>query len=319
MTLEEMTNMDTDAIIIENLTCKFGKLTAVDHLNLSVPRGIVFGFLGQNGAGKTTTIRMLLGLLEPSEGKASVMGYDISRQGQAIREHAGALLEHNGLYERMTAIENLEYFGRIFRLSSSKRKSRIQELLTHLSLWDRRNELVGTWSKGMRQKLAVARSMLHHPPLVILDEPTSGLDPLAAVELREDLLSLKAKEGTTIFLNTHNLPEAEKLCDLVGIIDRGRLLAIAPPKELMVRGTNPCLEISGSSFSQELVDQLRRHSAVADANVKGGILQIHLADEAVANELIALVAQSGANIQTVIRGSASLEDVFVNLVKEGSK
>ena len=182
--------MTDNAIVTDDLTCKFGDLVAVDHLTLTIPKGKVFGFLGRNGAGKTTTIRMLLGLLEAESGSARVLGYDIESQGQAIRDHCGALLEHNGLYERMTAYENLEFFARIFLLSPAKRKDRIHELLTHLSLWDRRNELVGTWSKGMRQKLAVARSLLHHPALIFLDEPTSGLDPMAAVDLREDLLSL---------------------------------------------------------------------------------------------------------------------------------
>jgi ABC-2 type transport system ATP-binding protein len=316
MILEEIMRIDSNAIVIENLTCKFGDLIAVDHLSLCVPKGIVFGFLGQNGAGKTTTIRMLLGLLEPDGGTASILGYDISTQAQAIREHTGALLEHNGLYEQMTAYENLEYFARIFRLSFSERKARIFELLTHLSLWDRRNDLIGTWSKGMRQKLAVTRSILHHPSLVILDEPTSGLDPLAAVDLREDLLSLKKKEGTTIFLNTHNLPEAEKLCDLVGIIDRGRLLVVAPPKELIVGKASPYLEISGTSFSQGLVDCLLQHPAVNDVQVEPGHLRIHLTDETIVNELIALVAKSGANIQAVSRGNSSLESVFVDLVRK---
>ena len=162
------------AIATHGLTCRFGNLVAVDHLDLQVPRGIVFGFLGQNGAGKTTTIRMLLGLLEASEGSAEVLGFDIASRGQSIRERTGALMEHNGLYERMTAEENLEYFGRIYRLPPGERRQRIRELLTHMSLWERRNELVGTWSKGMRQKLAVMRSILHHPSLVFLDEPTSG-------------------------------------------------------------------------------------------------------------------------------------------------
>ncbi len=311
--------MEQYAVITENLTCKFGSLVAVDHLNLSIPRGTLFGFLGLNGAGKTTTIRMLLGLLEPDQGKGTVLGFDITGQGQAIREHSGALLEHNGLYERMTAYENLEYFARIYRISSVERENRIQELLTHLSLWDRRNDLVGTWSKGMRQKLAVARSMLHHPTLVFLDEPTSGLDPLAAVELREDLLSLKAREGTTIFLNTHNLPEAQKLCDLVGIIDHGHLLVVGPPADLLGSKTGTYLEIQGRSFSQDLVVQLRLHRAVTAVEVTGSSLQIHLADETMVNELIALVAQSGADIQNVNRGNADLEDVFINLVKEHGK
>jgi ABC-2 type transport system ATP-binding protein len=311
--------MNDYSIITENLTCSFGDLVAVDHINLQVPAGIVFGFLGQNGAGKTTTIRMLLGLLEQSEGEAWVLGFDIRNQGQEIRENTGALMEHNGLYERMTALENLEYFARIYRLSQVERKKRIEELLTHLSLWDRRNDFVSTWSKGMRQKLAVARSMLHHPRLVFLDEPTSGLDPLAAIELREDLLSLKKKEGTTIFLNTHNLPEAEKLCDLVGIIHHGRLLTMAPPRELVLKDTGPILQIVGNKFPHEIINQIEQHPAVLSVELVENVLQIRLKDKEAANELIALVAQSGAEIETINRGAADLEDVFVKLVQGGEQ
>jgi ABC-2 type transport system ATP-binding protein len=303
------------AIATHGLTCRFGNLVAVDHLDLQVPRGIVFGFLGQNGAGKTTTIRMLLGLLEASEGSATVLGFDIASSGQSIRERTGALMEHNGLYERMTAEENLEYFGRIYRLPPGERRQRIRELLTHMSLWERRNELVGTWSKGMRQKLAVLRSILHHPPLVFLDEPTSGLDPLATVDLRADLLSLKAQEGMTVFLNTHNLPEAQKLCDLVGIIHHGRLLVVAPPGDLVTKGPGLQLEIIGSAFSQALVERLRTHPEVLQAELTGNTLQIRPANEQAVDGIIALVAQSGSNIQTIHRGTADLEAVFVNLVE----
>jgi ABC-2 type transport system ATP-binding protein len=308
--------MNEDAICTQDLTCRFGNRVAVDHLNLQVPRGIVFGFLGQNGAGKTTTIRMLLGLLEPSEGSAQVLGFGISNQGQAIRERTGALMEHNGLYERMTAAENLEYFGRIYRLTEHERKQRIQELLTHLCLWERRHELVGTWSKGMRQKLAVARCLLHHPPLVFLDEPTSGLDPLATVELRADLQSLKAKDGMTIFLNTHNLSEAEKLCDLVGILHQGRLLVVAPPKKLMTLGSGPQLEITGSTFNQTLVDRLRMHPGVRQAELAENVLLIRPTEEQAVDSIIALVAQAGGQIQNIQRGASDLEAVFINLVAE---
>jgi ABC-2 type transport system ATP-binding protein len=307
--------MKPPAIQTENLTCKFDNLVAVNQLTLHVPHGIIFGFLGQNGAGKTTTIRMLLGLLEPSAGQAQVLGFNIATEGQAVRERTGALLEHNGLYERMTAVENLEYYGRIYCLPAADRKRRIQELLSHLSLWERRNDLVSTWSKGMRQKLAVARAMLHHPALVILDEPTSGLDPLAAIELREDLLSLRDKEGTTIFLNTHNLPEAEKLCDLVGIIHKGNLLTIAAPRELMIQNAGVDIEICGDNFKQALVDRLHQHPDVQNIEMSQDKLHIRLTESQAANEIIALVAQSGVNIRAIERGKTNLEDIFVNMIR----
>ena len=193
------------AIRSSGLTRDFGALRAVDSLSIEVPAGIVFGFLGPNGSGKTTTIRLLLGLLEPSAGRAEVLGHDVAREAAAIREKSGALLEHPGLYERMSAEDNLDFYGRVWRMPATSRRARIQELMTHLGLWDRRRELVGKWSRGMKQKLAVARTLLHRPALVFLDEPTAGLDPVAAAALRDDLSRIVAAEGATVFLTTHNL------------------------------------------------------------------------------------------------------------------
>src|SRR5436305_5504252 len=204
----------------EHLSRFFSTVKAVDDLSLEVPAGIVFGFLGPNGAGKTTTIHLLLGLLEPTLGQARVLGFDTRTQADTIRVHSGALLEFAGLYERMSAQDNLDLYGRIYRMPAPARQARIKELLTHLDLWECRRDQVGTWSRGMKQKLAVARALFHHPPLVFLDEPTAGFDPVAAAAMRDDLASLVAREGLTVFLNTHNLTEAEKLCAQVGVIRR---------------------------------------------------------------------------------------------------
>ena len=188
----------------EHLSRFFSTVKAVDDLSLEVPAGIVFGFLGPNGAGKTTTIHLLLGLLEPTRGQAYVLGFDTRTQADEIRTRIGALLEFAGLYERMSAEDNLDFYGRIYHMPAAERRARIKELLTHLDLWDRRRYPVGKWSRGMKQKLAVARALLHHPPLIFLDEPTAGFDPVAAAALRNDLASLVAREGVTVFLNTHN-------------------------------------------------------------------------------------------------------------------
>ena len=224
--------MTDPAIRIEHLTRDFPAVRAVDDLTFEVPAGVVFGFLGPNGSGKTTTIRLLLGLLEPTAGRAEVLGYDVRDAAGEIRERTGALLEHSGLYERLTAWDNLEFFGRIWRIPPEVRADRIRELLDHVGLWERRKEAVGGWSRGMKQKLAVARALLHRPQLIFLDEPTAGLDPLAAAALRKDLAGLAASEGVTVFLTTHNLSEAEKLCSLVAVIRDGRLLALGAPGEL---------------------------------------------------------------------------------------
>src|SRR6478752_3016179 len=219
----EEASMTEAAIQTTDLTRDFGSVRAVDHLTLTVPPGIIFGFLGPNGAGKTTTIHLLLGLLEATSGEARVLGLDPRTQSEQIRTRSGALLEFSGLYERLTAEDNLDFYGRVWHMPPGERQTRIKELLTHLSLYDRRKERVSTWSRGMKQKLAIARVLLHRPDLIFLDEPTAGLDPVAAAALRDDLEALVQREGTTVFLNTHNLPEAERLCQQVGVIREGRL------------------------------------------------------------------------------------------------
>ena len=199
-------------IRINHLTRDFGRVRAVDDLSLEVPAGIIFGFLGPNGSGKTTTIHLLLGLPEPTTGRAEVLGFDTNTQADEIRARAGALLEHDGLYEQMTAEDNLEFYGRVNRMPSVERQTRIKDLLTQMNVWDRRKERIGKWSRGMKQKLAVARDLMHHPRVLFLDEPTAGLDVVAAAALRDDLANLTAREGVTVFLSTHNMAEAEKLC-----------------------------------------------------------------------------------------------------------
>src|SRR5947208_7072280 len=164
----------------EYLSRFFGTVKAVDDLSLEVPAGIVFGFLGPNGAGKTTTIHLLLGLLEPTHGQASVLGFDTRTQADEIRTRIGALLEFAGLYERMTAEDNLDFYGRIYHMPAAERRARIKELLTHLDFWDHRTDQVGKWSREMKQKLAVARALFHHPRFIFLDKPAAGCEPGAA-------------------------------------------------------------------------------------------------------------------------------------------
>jgi ABC-2 type transport system ATP-binding protein len=237
------------AIRTDGLGCDLGAVRAVDHLTLQMPRGIVFGLLGPNGAGKTTIIRLLLGLLEPSDGSAAVLDLDTRTCGDRIRARTGALLEHPGLYERLSAADNLEFFGRIWRLPALTRRARIRELLIPLDLWVRRHETVGTWSRGMKQKLTIARALLHRPELIFLDEPTAGLDPIAAAALREQLAALVSVEGVTVFLTTHDLGEAEKLCRQLAVIQEGRLLAVGTPEELRGRLGPAGLVMVGRGFS----------------------------------------------------------------------
>ena len=305
------------AIRTITLTRDFGTVRAVDALTLEVPPGIIFGFLGANGAGKTTTINLLLGLLEPTAGYAQVLGFDTRTQGSAIRERTGALLEFSGLYERLTAEDNLDFYGRVWHLSAAERQARIKELLTHVGLYDRRKERVGTWSRGMKQKLAITRVLLHRPKLIFLDEPTAGLDPVAAATLRDDLERLVASEGVTVFLNTHNLPEAERLCQQVGVIRTGKLLTVGSPDLLRRQTGRPQAEISGDGFTPEVLAVLHARRDIASAEVQNGHLTLELADQQVRMApIVAALVEAGVQIEEVRRGQASLEEVFLSLMEE---
>src|ERR1700736_5809348 len=278
----------------EHLSRFFGTVKAVDDLSLEVPAGIVFGFLGPNGAGKTTTIHLLLGLLEPTSGQARVLGFDTRTQAEAIRARSGALLEFAGLYERMSAQDNLDLYGRIYLMPAPARQARIKELLTHLELWERRRDQVSTWSRGMKQKLAVARALFPPPPLVFRDEPTAGFDPLAAAALREDLASLVAREGVTVFLNTHNLTEAEKLCAQVGVIRQGKLITVGTPDELRGRLGGPQAEIVGDGFTEQMLTTLREQPEVVHAELHNSHLLIELRGESKMGPLVRLLVEAGA-------------------------
>jgi ABC-2 type transport system ATP-binding protein len=305
------------AIHTEDLGRDFAAVRALDHLTLDVPRGIVFGFLGPNGSGKTTTIRLLLGLLEPTTGRAQVLGLDTRTQAGDIRARSGALLEHSGLYERLSAEDNLDYYGRIWRMPSTERRTRIQELLTHFGLWERRKEVVKNWSRGMRQKLAIARAMFHRPELIFLDEPTAGLDPVAAVSLRQDIASLVAQSGVTVFLTTHNLVDAEKLCAQVAIIRAGKLLAVGNPAELRARGGQPRIDIYGRGFDDGVLAQLRARPEVTSVDQQNGYLSIALRDPQVETApLVSLMVSVGAQVEEVRKSQASLEEVFLTLVED---
>jgi ABC-2 type transport system ATP-binding protein len=297
--------MSIYAIRTENLTREFGAVHAVDKLTMEVPAGSVFGFLGPNGAGKTTTIRLLLGLLEPTGGRAEVLGYDSRSQADEVRLRAGALLEHSGLYERLSAEDNLEFYGRVWRLPPGDRKARIQELLYHLGLWERRKDQVGTWSRGMKQKLAIARALLHRPALIFLDEPTAGLDPVAAAALRDDLSSLAGQAGVTVFLTTHNLVEAERLCQQVAVIRQGKLLALGTLEALRKNGRAPQVEITGRGFSENVLALLKSRPEVAGVSLENERLTLKLKQETETPWLVSLLVGAGVQVNEVRKSQAS--------------
>jgi ABC-2 type transport system ATP-binding protein len=308
--------MTITAIRLDQLTRNFASVRALDRLSLQVPAGVIYGFLGPNGAGKTTTINLLLGLLEPTDGHAEVLGFDTRTHAGEVRARCGALLEHTGLYEHMNAEDNLEFYGRVNRMPAADRSARIKELLTDIGLWERRKEKVGQWSKGMKQKLALGRAMLHRPPLLLLDEPTAGLDVMAANEVRGDLASLVQREGITVFLTTHNMVEAERLCAEVAVIRSGKLLAVGQPNQLRAQTGGPRVEIVGRGFDKAVIEALQAQPQVASVVAQNHHLIINLRAGADVAPLISQLVGAGAQIEEVRRNQASLEEVFVKLMAE---
>lgn len=308
--------MSEKVICIDNVSYNFGQIKALENLSLEVPPGIIFGFLGPNGAGKTTTIRLCLGLLKPSGGMVEVLGYNTRNNAEQVRMQTGALLEHAGLYDQLSAEDNLEFYGRAYNLPKDERRSRIQELLEQSRLWERRKEPVKTWSRGMKQKLSIARALLHRPPLILLDEPTAGLDVAAAVEVRQQLAALAAQKGVTVFLTTHNMTEAEKLCSLVGVIRSGRLVALDHPDKLRSRSAKPSLEILARNVTEQAIAQLHAHPEVLAISRNNGRLVINLKQDTDSAPLINLLVEAGAQVDEVHRNQTSLENVYLTLFKE---
>jgi ABC-2 type transport system ATP-binding protein len=311
--------MAKSAINISNITHKYDAVKALDDLSLTIPSGGIFGFLGPNGAGKTTTISILLGLLEPTSGYAEVMGYNTITQSDQVRTKTGVLLEHAGNYEELSAEDNLEFFARINNMPVGERRARIKELLIRIGLWKRRKEIVRKWSRGMKQKLAIARAVLHRPSLILLDEPTAGLDVLAAAAVRDHLASLAINEGTTIFLTTHNMVEAERLCTQVAVIRQGKLLAVGNPDDLRTQTGGLQVEVVGKGFSNRTLNLVRKQPQVAAAKLVNKHMVITLREE---DEdcfpLVNMMVRAGVHVSEVHKGITSLEKTFVTLMEEGN-
>ena len=303
------------AIQTEQLTRDFGAGRAVDHLDFCVATGTVFSLVGPPGAGKTTVLRLLLGLLPPTSGTARVLGFDVRSQGAAIRSQTGALVESAGLYDRLTVYENLDLYARIWHLSAVDRAARIFELLMHFDLWERRDELVGSWGPELRQKLGLVRSLLHRPRLLLLDEPMRGVEPAFACALQADLAALVTHEGVTILFTSNDLGSAAPFCQAVGILENGRLLAVGTPQDLYPERRGPKLEITGRGFTQETVDLVRRRRDVRGVAWSEGTLVVELADEASSAPVVNLLVESGAAVDQVRSGG--VQAAFPTLL-EGS-
>lgn len=305
--------MNGYAIQTDQLTREYATVRALDRLSLEIPAGSIFGFLGSNGAGKTTTIHLLLGLVRPTGGRAEVLGRDVATGIDEIRQRTGALLDKAGLYDRLSVQDNLEFYGRIWHMRRRERRARSDELLRQFGLWDRRKDPAATLSFGMRRKLAVARALFHRPDLVFLDEPTAGLDPISADSLRRSLVDLVAMEGVTVFLTTHNVPEAGKICDQVGIIRAGKLLASGSPDELRAASGSNQITVRGSGFSEQAFTLLSVHPDVVGAEAGRGLLHVSLTPGASAAPIVSLLAGCGVKIEEVLRES-TFEEAFLSVL-----
>jgi ABC-2 type transport system ATP-binding protein len=300
----------------ENLSKKFGDFTAVEGVTLHVDEGEVFGFLGPNGAGKTTTIRMLSCLISKTSGSAKIGEYDVgkSEDQQKIRRMIGLLTENVGLYEDLSAYDNLDFYGRFYKLSLQKRKEQIEYFLKLLQLWDKRNDAVGTFSKGMKQKLAIARALLHDPQLLFLDEPTANLDPEASKTIRDFILELK-KEKKTIFLNTHLLDEAERICDRVAVL-KTKLIAIGSPGELRRTLTGRKIKVQVEHVDDAIITVVKKIGYRIDETTDNTLV-IDVSNPEKENPAILQAIQTaGGRLQFVTEVGSSLEDVYLKLVRE---
>lgn len=309
--------MDNKELVIEahELTKLFGESPAVDGLRLEIQRGEVFGFLGHNGAGKTTTVRLLNGALKPSSGQARVLGLDPQLDGPTLRRRTGVLTENPSLEERLTGLENLKIFAELYDVPPEIVDERVHQLLERFDLSGAHNQHVNTYSKGMKQRLALARALIHSPELLFLDEPTSGLDPVVSRNVHELIESMTASREHTVCLCTHNLMEAQLLCDRVAVLEQGRLLAQGSPGELASRysaGTHIELEVSETTI-QKAISTLEQLPDLHVHRSTVNVLQIAGAEHAGIPGLIKSLVLAGVDLYRVQPDEITLQDVYFAL------
>ncbi len=302
-------------ISCRDLTRAFGDRVALDKVSLDIPKGELFALLGPNGAGKTTMVRSLCGLIPPTSGRASVAGHEVGVDDDDLRGAVGVLTEVPGLYEQLSPMTNLRIFGQLEGVYGETLSSRIEELLRGFELWERRDDPVGSFSKGMRQKVSIARALLHEPPVLFLDEPTSGLDPSAAHDLSELIQELKTR-GHTILLTTHRLEEAESLAERVGIL-KGELLAVDTVEGLRTRVYGQRVRVRFVTPAPDLLELVNAVEGVAEASWDGEelVADVERPDESIP-ALVRVLVEAGAAIRSVDDSKESLEDVYLELIRE---
>ena len=299
----------SDYIIrVENLVKKFGALAAVDDISFNVSPGEIFGFLGPNGAGKTTTINILCTLSKPTSGRALINGFDVIRQQSQVRQSIGLVFQDPSLDERLSGLQNLSFHAMVYNVPASVRDQRIEQVLNMVELWDKRNSIVRTYSGGMKRRLELARGLLHYPRVLFLDEPTLGLDPQTRNHIWEYVLEMRKREGTTIFLTTHYMDEAEK-ADRIAIIDHGKLVAMDTPEKLKNRVSKDIISIKTDDNNKAAEEIQRRYQT--EARHDGGQLTFEVSngEEFLPN----FVREFGTRIVSISLRRPTLEDVFLKL------
>ena len=306
--------MGEPIIQTHSLSRRFGSFVAVEDISLSVTRGEIFGVLGPNGAGKSTTIRMLCGILDPSGGSGTVVGYDIATQAERIKERIGYMTQRFSLYEDLSVLENLTFYAGIYGVPRAKRRARVDAVLERSGLSGRRKQLAGTLSGGWKQRVALASATIHEPPLLFLDEPTAGVDPVSRREFWEQIHGL-ASDGTTVLLTTHYMDEAER-CHRLAFIFRGQLLAVGTPEQIIARRALRALELE-TDKPREAAQLLREQPEVDEVAHYGHVLRLttHGDTDPVAF-VHALLSRHGITVQASSTSRVTVEDAFVSMVRE---
>lgn len=300
--------MSDNVIVVENLVRKFGDLVAVNNISFNVVRGEIFGFLGPNGAGKTTTINILCTLLKPTSGSATLAGFDVARQQNQVRQSIGLVFQDPSLDERLSAIQNLRFHAMVYNVPGKTAEPRIKQLLTMMELWDKRNNEVRTYSGGMKRRLELARGLLHSPKVLFLDEPTLGLDPQTRNRIWDYILELCQREGTTIFMTTHYMDEADK-ADRIAIIDHGKLVAIDTPENLKQSVGRDIIKVKTADDEKAVEEIKLRYQLEARHDGAGITFDVEKGEEF----LPVFLREFGTKILSVSLHRPSLEDVFIKL------
>ena len=302
-------------IDVQNLVKKFKERTVLNGVSFQVMEGEIFGYIGPNGAGKTTTMRITLGLLKPTAGKVTVWGQNLG-ENERLRTKVGVLLEHDGLYERISACENLNYYAQLYGVS--KREEKIKNLLEFVGLSDRKNDKVGKFSKGMKRKLALARAIIHEPSVLFLDEPSAGLDPEAQKMVRDLILRLSGEQRITVFLNSHDLDEVQRICSKIAILQGGEIKAYDTVESLRNKFAMPVVEIalSDSTEIEKALNLMSSLNYVSDCERRNDGIAVTLTEGKRSSTMLSFLVGQGLKVEEIKRVTKSLEDVYLEIVRQ---